>query len=228
MSVCAKLQLSSWSRRGWKVCVGWGGGGEHVATMSNSNAFAELRWVLTTTNDRQDHYSVLLSSTFLLITYEVTNITYAVTNTALMIYGTWKRRPIFLVMLASCNFIWGGAEQKKHPLRNEREGWKIIGKQERLKLTKQCILLSQGRFFTELICMPQGNHVFLVSHCPLYFKNLSWTFFSFFRFENSLSQDHKQINSTHGEKTNPKSQHSTHYSLKAISWELFCWSCLLP
>ena len=26
--------------------VGWGGG-EHVATMSNSNAFAELRWVLT-------------------------------------------------------------------------------------------------------------------------------------------------------------------------------------
>ena len=29
------------------VVVGWGGGGEHVATMSNSNAFAELRWVLT-------------------------------------------------------------------------------------------------------------------------------------------------------------------------------------
>ena len=47
MSVCAKLQLSSWSRSGWIVCVGWGGGGEHVATMSNSNAFAELRWVLT-------------------------------------------------------------------------------------------------------------------------------------------------------------------------------------
>ena len=30
------------------VVVGWvGGGGEHVATVSNSNAFAELRWVLT-------------------------------------------------------------------------------------------------------------------------------------------------------------------------------------
>ena len=31
------------------VVVGWGGGGvvEHVTTMSNSNAFAELRWVLT-------------------------------------------------------------------------------------------------------------------------------------------------------------------------------------
>ena len=28
-----------------KFVVGWGG--EHVATMSNSNAFAELRWVLT-------------------------------------------------------------------------------------------------------------------------------------------------------------------------------------
>jgi len=49
MSVCAKFQLSSWSRSGWIVCVGWGGGGggEHVTTVSNSNAFAELRWVLT-------------------------------------------------------------------------------------------------------------------------------------------------------------------------------------
>ena len=48
MSVCAKFQLSSWSRSGRKVCgsggvggVGWGGGGgvlEHLTTMSNSNA----------------------------------------------------------------------------------------------------------------------------------------------------------------------------------------------
>ena len=31
-----------------KFVVGWGGGVvEHVTTMSNSNAFAELRWVLT-------------------------------------------------------------------------------------------------------------------------------------------------------------------------------------
>ena len=40
MSVCARLQLSSWSRSVCKVC-GIGGvvglGGEHVATMSNSN-----------------------------------------------------------------------------------------------------------------------------------------------------------------------------------------------
>ena len=60
MSVCAKFQLSSWSRSGRKVCgggaVGWGGGVvEHVTTMSNSNAscfrvglsWVELRWVLT-------------------------------------------------------------------------------------------------------------------------------------------------------------------------------------
>ena len=49
MSVCAKFQLSSWSRSGWKVCgrvvvvvV------EHVTTMSNSNASCfrvELSWV---------------------------------------------------------------------------------------------------------------------------------------------------------------------------------------
>ena len=48
MSVCAKFQLSSWSRSGWKVCVGWWGGGEHVTTMSNSNASCfrvGLSWV---------------------------------------------------------------------------------------------------------------------------------------------------------------------------------------
>ena len=53
-SVCAKFQLSSWSRSGLKVC---GGGGvvEHVTTVSNSNAscfrvvlsWVELHWVLT-------------------------------------------------------------------------------------------------------------------------------------------------------------------------------------
>ena len=51
MSVCAKFQLSSWSRSGWKVCgsggvVGWGG--VHVTTVSSSNASCfrvELSWV---------------------------------------------------------------------------------------------------------------------------------------------------------------------------------------
>ena len=42
MSVCAKFQLSSLSRSGWKVCGGGGGGlggvVEHVTTVSNSNA----------------------------------------------------------------------------------------------------------------------------------------------------------------------------------------------
>ena len=62
MSVCAKFQLSSWSRSGWKVGGGgWDGWGgldgwvEHVTTVSNSNAscfrvvlsWVELRWVLT-------------------------------------------------------------------------------------------------------------------------------------------------------------------------------------
>ena len=53
MSVCAKFQLSSWSRSCWKVCgggvVGWCGWcGGHVTTMSNSNASCfrfELSWV---------------------------------------------------------------------------------------------------------------------------------------------------------------------------------------
>ena len=36
MSVCAKFQLSSWSRSDGKVCAWWwGGGGFHVSTMSN-------------------------------------------------------------------------------------------------------------------------------------------------------------------------------------------------
>ena len=40
MSVCAKFQLSIWSRSDWKVC---GGGGEHMATMSNLNpSYLEL------------------------------------------------------------------------------------------------------------------------------------------------------------------------------------------
>ena len=40
VSVCAKVQLSSWSKSGWKVC---GGGVEHV-TNSNTSCF-ELSWV---------------------------------------------------------------------------------------------------------------------------------------------------------------------------------------
>ena len=59
VSVCGKLQLSSWSRSGRKVCVWvvWGGGGFQVATVSHSNAscfrvvlsLVELRWVFAKT-----------------------------------------------------------------------------------------------------------------------------------------------------------------------------------
>ena len=55
MSVCAKFQLSSWSRSGWKVCawVGWGGVGNTwllcltPTLVALELSWVELRWVLT-------------------------------------------------------------------------------------------------------------------------------------------------------------------------------------
>ena len=55
VSACAKFQFSSWSRSGWKVCGSGWWGGEHLTTVSNSNAscfrvslrWVELGWVLT-------------------------------------------------------------------------------------------------------------------------------------------------------------------------------------
>ena len=58
MSLCAKFQLSSWSRSAWKVCcgvVGWGGvvGNMWVLCLTQRSCFwvalswVELGWVLT-------------------------------------------------------------------------------------------------------------------------------------------------------------------------------------
>ena len=48
-NLCAKFQLSSWSKSAWKVCCGGGGGWEHVGTMSNPTKLLlscfELSWV---------------------------------------------------------------------------------------------------------------------------------------------------------------------------------------
>ena len=49
MNICAKFQLSSWSRSGWKVCVGGGGvgggwGGLHSHFHSQPNRCVMLCW----------------------------------------------------------------------------------------------------------------------------------------------------------------------------------------
>ena len=46
MSVCAKFQLSSWSRSGWKVCGGWGGWvGNTWLRLTPTLVALELFWV---------------------------------------------------------------------------------------------------------------------------------------------------------------------------------------
>ena len=107
MSICAKFQLSSWSRSAWKVCCG---GVEHVGTMSNPTklllscfelSWVELRWVLTIILNTVGEGKILYSVSCILypiscilypvscILYILVNFQYETINQALISWFIW-------------------------------------------------------------------------------------------------------------------------------------------